>query len=131
MSVKTEKYKIGVIFPQLRGDLFIAVDLFMHHKHSGSNRIDNDLIFVCGAFSFTFILGEDSIFVFDPHSYCGEVSMISMSKSQNQHFLKCLRGTPNFVCTIFEICFYSRSVKAFQSNKSINTQWLFLKHVYV
>lgn len=61
MSVKTEKYKIVVIFPQLRGDLFIAVDLFMHHKHSGSTEIDNDLIFVCGGFSFTCILGEDFI----------------------------------------------------------------------
>lgn len=54
-SVKTENFEIGVLFSQLRSDLLIYVVLFMHHKHSGSDEIDNDLNFACVGYSFTFI----------------------------------------------------------------------------
>ena len=48
----------------------------MHDKHSGSDEIDNDLNFACVGYNFTFIWGKDCIFVFDLHSYYGEVSCL-------------------------------------------------------
>lgn len=56
--------------------MLIYVVLFMHDKHAGSDEIDNDLNFACVGYSFTFIWGKDCIFVFDPHSYYGEVSCL-------------------------------------------------------
>ena len=55
ISVKIEYYEVGPIFLQLRRYLSITVDLFVHHKHSGSDEIGNGLIFICVGFSFAFI----------------------------------------------------------------------------